>query len=478
MRLKHLFLLIILALALTVVSSCAAETEETGESETAVTETAAETEIPPPDIPAADFDGYIFTMLTNSKYNGNFRLDMEDDGDTLNAASYRRNLALSEKYNIDFTVVEDDGYAGLLKQSVMASDGAYDFILPHATVNVASMVTDGLLYNWNNIEYADFTKPWWNASMTENLAIGNNLFYVSGDIVLAWQGMIAIIFNKTYLNDFNIDIDMYQTFYDGKWTYDLMNSITKGIASDLNGDGKMDADDRYGLLASQGSPYADMFAMGQRITTRDEDGLPVLSLNTEHMLDVVQKYYDTVFSPDTFLNGFASTTYATGNYRTMILEGRSFLSELDIGSLHVYLREIEFDFGLISLPKFNEARENYQVFCGAGLIGIPLIVNDIKLVGMIAEDMSYYSYKYLRPAFFNIVLQNKAVRDEDSYKVLQIMHENKTFDFGFNFDSTALAFSILGNVVINKKSTDFASYYQTVEAQITTALDKVCDAFR
>lgn len=470
-----LFLLFLIFICL---SACSSEETISDETETAAITVTSESEIPAPDIPPIDGEGYTFTILTNDNYNYNFRLHMEDDGDTLNTASYQRNLALSEKYNINFDVVEDSTYPNLLKNSVLAADCAYDFILPHATVGVASMLTDQLLYNWNDLDYVDFTKPWWNSSMTENLAIGNNLFYVSGDIVLAWQGMMAVLFNKAFLEDFNIEIELYQNFYDGKWTYDVMNSIIKGMASDVNGDGIMNAEDRYGLLASQGSSYADMFAMGQRITTRDENGLPVLCLNSEHMTSVIQKYYDTVFGADTFQNSFSSTTYATGNYRAMILESRSFLSELDIGSLHAYLREIEFDFGILPLPKYNEAQKNILIFCGAGLIGIPAIVTDIELVGAIAEDMSYYSYKYLRPAFFDIVLQNKAVRDEDSYKVLQIMHENKTFDFGFNFDSTGLAYSILNNVVINKKSTDFASYYQTIETKITKALDDVVDAFK
>lgn len=471
---------VLLTTAMLLLTACAADTgtpAETAAQTDAITEP-AETEIPAPDIPAKDYEGYTVVMLTNTKYNGNFRLNMEDDGDTLNTASYQRNLTLSEKYDVGFDVVENDAYPKLMSASILASDCAYDFVLPHATNGVPAMVTDGLLYNWNELDYVDFTKPWWNSSMTENLAIGNRLFYVSGDIVLAWQGMMAIIFNKELLKDYNISDNLYQNYYDGKWTYDYMNSLIKGMGTDINGDGKMTDVDKYGLLASAGSSYADMFAMGQRITTRDSDGMPVFTLNTEHMIEVVEKYYNTIYGDDTFLNSFASTTYATGNYRSMILESRAFLSELDIGSLHTYLREIEFDFGLLSLPKFNEAQSDYQVFCGAGLIGIPLVVTDIELVGAIAEDMSYYSYKLLRPAFFDIVLQNKAVRDADSYKVLQIMHEHKTFDFGFNFDSTSLAYSVLANVVITKKSTDFTSYYQSIESKITKSLDSVIDAFR
>ena len=47
----------------------------------------------------------------------------------------------------------------------------------------------------------------------------------------------------------------------------------------------------------------------------------------------------------------------------------------------------------------------------------------------------------------DIVLENKAVREENAYKVLQMMHENKVFDFGFNFEGTG--YNLLKEVVVD-----------------------------
>ncbi len=92
--------------------------------------------------------------------------------------------------------------------------------------------------------------------------------------------------------------------------------------------------------------------------------------------------------------------------------------------------------------------------------------------------MAYYSYKEIRPAFFDIVLENKAVRDENSYKVIQMMHENKVFDFGFNFDASGSAYGLISQVVISQKSTDFASAYAKKEKGIQKAFDKIVDAVK
>lgn len=471
------------AILLTVVA-CGGETGpgySTGDTVTAgkVTTTAVTEETGPTlSLPEADFDGHTVTYLTVTGYNNNFRLNVDSDGDTLNDTAAERNHLVSELLNVTFETVEVDSPATTLKTSVMAGDNEYDFVLPHATVGVAAMVTDKLLYDWNEIAHVDFSQPWWNSSMTESLGIGGKLFYASGDIVMTWQGMQAVLFNKTYLTGMDLSKDLYETVFDGEWTMDYMTEIIKGIAQDLNGDGKMTEVDQYGLLDNSGSAYQYMYCCDQRVTVPDEDGWPVLTLNTERMAEIVSKYYDRIYSGETYLDGYSNASYPESTYRSMLTEGRSFLTTLDIGGLYSYLREIEFDFGILPLPKFDETQENYRVFCGAGLIGVPSNADDPARTGMIAEALAYYSYKEICPAFFDIVLENKAVRDENSYRVIQMLHENKVFDFGFNFDETGSGYNIIGIVTIDKKSTDFASEYAKKEKSIEKAFEKITNAVK
>ena len=61
--------------------------------------------------------------------------------------------------------------------------------------------------------------------------------------------------------------------------------------------------------------------------------------------------------------------------------------------------------------------------------------------------------------------------------MITLMHENKTFDFGFNFDSSGSIYGVLKNVVITGNSTDFASYYQKQQKVWTKTLSKVYESF-
>ena len=445
--------------------------------DSAVTEeTAAETELKA-DLPDADYDGYVFTFLTQTNYNNNFRLNMELNGEVLNDAAWRRNDAAANAFNIGFAVKETDDVAGTLNASVSAGDSTYGMVLPHATSGVANMASSGLLGNINELPHADYSKPWWNGRMKDALSVRNKSYYASGDLVMTWQGMLAILFNKELKDDLGIGGDLYALAEDGGWTMDKRLELAEGGEADLNGDGKMDAADRYGFLGNRGTGYATQIACGVPFTKRDADGTPVLAFNTERMVSVVEKYYALTHSPSTWMDGYSSTTYATSAYRSMLIEGRSFLTELDIGGLYAYLREIEFNFGILPLPKLNEEQDGYRVFCGAGLIGLPSTAEDPERTGAIWEALAYYSYLYIRPAFFDIVLENKAVRDEESYRMITLMHENKTFDFGFNFDASGSIYGTLGAIVLNNNSTDFASYYQKQEQSWTNTLAKVCESF-
>jgi len=463
-------------LAMLLLSSCgnASGTETTAATAAETTvETAAETKLTA-DIPDVHYDGYTVTYLTGDPYVDHFRLITELTGEPLSDAAYNRNLSVSDRLGVEFDAVQVDiaQVASTLQNAVAAGDATYDYVFPHATVGVPAMVTGGLLYNIKSLPVVDFSKPWWNESMTEALAIGDTAYYMSGDIVMTWQGMLAILFNKDYLVNYNIEENLYDLVREGKWTFDKMLSLMEGVGMDLDGDGKMTAADQFGMLGNLNTGYGTIIGCGQPLTTRNAEGYPTLALNTEKMITIVEKYYAMVNSPDTWMDAYSSTSYATSEYRNILIEGRSFFTELDIGGLYSYLREIEFDFGILPLPKFDETQKQHQIFCGAGLIGVPVNTADPERSGAVAEALAFYSYELLRPAFFDVVLENKSVRDEDSYEMITLMHENKTFDFGFNFDATGQCYNMLKVVVIDKKSTDFASHYASVEKSIVSGFDK------
>lgn len=439
------------------------------------------------------YDGYTFTVLTCGNYNECFRLEVEDySADLIDSAAYQRNADVEALLGVTVKAIPesypDENVYPELSAAVMSEAVCpYDLVFPHCMLGVSAIMSEGLLYDWNTLSGVDFSKPWWNQSMSEHLAIADHLYIVSSDLCVAWQGMYCFLFNKDVLEErTNLkSADLYQAVYDGNWTLDYMTSLVKesALTGEVNGDGLMDANDRYGLTIP---PYtANRFMYGSGITTTelDENGKQVLSLFSTKTVDLCQKVYDLYHLSSTYVDSGAN--YNPGPFQEcdtfrMLTEGRVLLAGYDIGSYPENIRYMDnVELGLLPIPKYNENQTTYYSLCAAGIFGMPKNVGDAERNAVITEALSYYSYKNVRPAYFDQTLQYKVLDDEDSYNVLRIMHEGKLFDFGYNFGYSA-GNPLLGdcfNTIINDlDGGNFTAYYDSVKDSYQAMYDDLYNA--
>ena len=423
-------------------------------------------------LPEVNYDGYAFTILTLKDYSRRYHLTADEtSGEPLNDATYERNNKIYDRLGVEITTHEDDSTAAALQNAVASGDTTYSMVLPHpnAEVGLLKMVSLGLLYNQNELPIVDWSKPWWNDNARQTLSIKDTAYLASGDYSLTCQGMQGILFNKELMTNLGITANLYELVREGKWTMDAFLPLVEVAPVDLNGDGKMTADDRFGILPNN-IGYCWQIAMGQPFTAKDEDGYPRAAMKTERMQKIVELCCQMATSDACFVTSYSYATYDSSDFKKIFTEGRTLFAALDIGGLYATLRDIEFDFGIVPFPKFDEAQDGYKTFCGAGIEGVPIHIEDPQRTGVILEALSYYSYEYQRPVFFDIVLENKAVRDTDSYEMITIMHEGKTFDFGFNLDPSGKLVGIL-QTLTQKKSTDFTSLYTSLEPTIEAKFD-------
>ncbi|MBQ4044613.1 MAG: hypothetical protein IJD06_11535 [Clostridia bacterium] len=458
----------------------AADTAGNTETTPAVEETTADPG-PQLEIPESDFEGHTVMYLTVTDYDKNFNICIkEQSGETLNEAGYKRELAVSEQLKVGFDSyqVAAADVAKTLASAIQAGVTDYDIVLPHGSNGVAAIVTNGSLLDWNSLNYVDFSKPWWNSAMQESLSIGDKLLYASGDLVITWQGTQSILFNKEYLVGDKAKENLYQLVLDGKWTMDKMMDLAKDVAQDLDGDSKMGPEDRFGLLlpANNANVRSFVYGFGELGAVKDENGCPVLGYKSDRMATVVDKLYAVTHSADAYYDSYSSANYHESNYRAILDSGRSFLTMLDIGGLYNYLRDIEFEFGILPLPKLDENQDQYYTFCGAGIIGLPVNTVNPDRSAIVMEALQYYSYEYVRPAFFDIVLQNKALRDKESYEMLNIIQNTKIFDVGFHMDTSGKGgVSALYKIIVTDNSTNYASYLASIEEAVNNGYKKLYD---
>ena len=112
-----------------------------------------------------------------------------DDTDRLDAAVYKRDRLIEEKYGCKINVYEQQwnwsipGYANEVYKVLASGDDMYDVI--YVPINAQpSIITEGRLYNLENIRTLQLEKYWWDNSINNGYRIADNLYFASGSLML------------------------------------------------------------------------------------------------------------------------------------------------------------------------------------------------------------------------------------------------------------------------------------------------------
>jgi len=429
-----------------------------------------------------DFGGYEFKIFTpeeepHMSYSGSKMFWAEEmNGDIVNDAMYKRNNTVEDRFNVIITGVERGNMhelTPLLQRSVAAGEYPYDVYVPHAINGPEAMSVGGYLYNWMEIPNIDFSKPWWNHDIIDSLTYNNRLFFGVSDLNFGNMGnTYALFFNKAFIQDFSLE-NPYELVESGKWTLDKLNEITKGIYTDLNGNGIADDDDRYGFSSQNfGCLVGFMYASGITSVVRSDEDRPVFQLATQKISDYVDKMIDLYYRDNRTL---LYDNYEINIFNPM-MEGRVFMQCDKIGEI-IKLRGSDIDFGIVPYPKFDGNQQNYYTYPDAwgGLLCVPVNTPDIERTGKILEALSAESWKILTPAYYDVALGIKYLRDEESIGMLDIIYGGVRYDFGYVYNRGHEVFMTVTNI-INSKNNTVASRGERIERTIQTYLDRIYES--
>lgn len=226
-----------------------------------------------------------------------------------------------------------------------------------------------------------------------------------------------------------------------------------------------------------------------RYISKDSDGYPVLSFESEKNYTAIQYYlenimYDEQLTFNTTYNSYS--TWAQLLVEVFAEDHALFMVDLvrDMNSL----RTMESDFGILPIPKYSSSQDHYassvSVF-GGNLISVPITCRNTEYVGIILEALSAKSTYTLIPAFYDTVLKDKATRDVESTDMLDIIVDSMVFDVGdfFNICEFPDKFlRITGSVYHNGVSYDYpqrtsnvASFYKKYETMLEKELNKLIE---
>ena len=247
-----------------------------------------------------------------------------------------------------------------------------------------------------------------------------------------------------------------------------MRTMMSGATNDLDGNGTMDGSDRYGLITCGNIMYPFMSGFGQISVGKDADGKPSLVLNNATVVDAVDRMNRMVAGVDMYFGTYENQAYITDNFSG----GRALFALFGIGAYYNTLRSVEADFGILPLPKLNGEQSSYYTLRADSFIGIPSIVTDIVKTGTVLEALSAASMEKVYPAFKDVVLYSRSLRDEVSARVLDLFYDSTVYDIGMTYCTDRTLARLLDQYK-STKEIRFASLYAKKSGVIQKQLDSL-----
>jgi len=451
---KKLFISAILALALVAVGSCQTKQAEKPEVPTGG-DFEENSQIAPGDDAPADI--YVFPFLDCGEEDFTFLnittewdfytviVHEEMTGEVLDDAIFSRNRLIEEKFNVNLKEVGVNilSVRESLRKSVMSGEDTYDAAYcagQDNQSNIGSLITSNLLKNLKDLPELNLDEDWWNQNIKNDATIGDHdaLYFAGCDInIMNLQGAWCVFFNENIFADLGLEMP-YNLVKSGKWTFDELYKYMRA-GTNLNGAADFSwspgGSAVYGLTSYEYGMAALIAASGERYISKDEAHMPKLAVEKERFYNICQKIADMMGEKGEYQN---ANNYETGFHFEMIFrDDRAAMLIGEFKAADVF-RSMESVYGIVPLPKYDEAQQNYHtiVHNTSPLLVVPVTNSDLARTGIILDALAYVSHKDVTPVFFDITLSLKRLQNDDSVEMLKIIRDSVFVDLGTVFGWT------------------------------------------
>ena len=442
-------------------------------------EEAAENSLYLDDLPERDFNGEKFRMLSfTNLVTAHINLLIETQiGEVVDDSIYLSNRLVQDRFNLEFEQILNSDYNNiptLVKNAVRSGDNSYDYVLI-ADRHAMDLAMEGkYFYNMAELPYVDLSKLYWDQSAKTDMTIGNVLYFTYGANMLSSYDFVCfLVFNKQMVSDLGLE-NIYGLVREGKWTIDKMYEMAAAATLDINGDGRMTKDDRYGVLCSPNFYYPSFWGAERiPIIGKDKDDMPYFNVpGNEKLFTLFDKLYNYAQS-EIELSEWGNPTDAF----PMFTQGLGLFANATMFTVQ-NLRDMEVDYGIVPYPALYEKNPG-ELYSARLCTGLPIIVpitGDPERASIIMEALACEYQKRVIPSYYDLAVQTKSTRDEESVEMLDMLLANRFTDLG---DTVWLSVgrAQYEGLFTNKQNT-FQSVTEKAEGRVASTLEKAIEAFQ
>lgn len=461
-------------------------TSDNGETKQTADTTAAESEdgeyLYSQHLDTVDYGGAEFKIFTSNNINGmtsSILLNHAEDenGEVINDALFNRDRFLEETYNVTLNYTCDETssapqMAQNLAKNILAGDDAYQLIIQdHATVT-KGLASQGAIYPLNYLDEIHLDTAYWMPELNESSKIGGSVYYPSCMISPRYFGSVYIMmFNRDLAQSLDLE-DMYELVSNGKWTFDKMMELARQAVRDLDGDGKIEGDDQLGMMYD--SHEAILLGGGFHFVY-NKNGTLTCGLEDSALITYIQKVTEAFQETGIYYAGNSAV-----DYDGVLNNGSALFTNPCTYQLDDF-RDLNYDYGILPMPKKDEAQQEYVSFSqpwinAAPSIPVTVTGDALSMTGTLTDAMVAYGYDYIRPAVYDNVIRIKGTRDEQSAKIVDQIFTNVSIELSCTLWMSS--FSEINKLFgANLGKQDVTSVYAAQKNAIESELASVMDTY-
>ena len=377
----------------------------------------------------------------------------EREQDAISYAVYNRNSKIEAEYNCKIRQVPSNGSQIEHLTASYANGDGYDLTIITAKP-AAQAATRNLLRNIKGMTHVDLTNPSFDQNSINELSVADKLYFLSGDMNVSTLEIAGLsVVNMDFYADlvdsivelFEGDVDyanVYNLVTSKKWTMDTMMKIATMANIDFDtSDGSdlsvVDKGDTIGYHQYFYSTLWYFYASGGRITTKNEDGLPELTIQSERNQNLANYIYD-------HLNHVISAPWIPhANSATLnnnFLTGQVLFMDCALFEVRMEIYpHSEFEYGILPCPLYEEGGDYHSVAYfnnWAHLWAIPCMTANEEYAERMLQIMAVYSSleDSTMHAYYDRTVYLNAAPDNGSRQVMDVIRQSIVYDIALLYD--------------------------------------------
>lgn len=381
-----------------------------------------------------DYDKFWILMRDQSDYVNEMAVEKLNDNE-LDQKVYYRNLAAEKQLHVtlQFEKKSEDEVHQRVKESNMTETNAYGLVLNHG-MKIFHEAIEGYYLDWNTVSAINPDAPWWSQNIKSAWTTPSGALYAAnGDISYLSVGSTnGLFFNKDLVNAAQ-GTDPYELVAKDEWTFENFFKVVEEVGATLQSSGG------YGYQSEKSrGPMDAMYATGYSTIVINKDGDTAsfsIGVDNERAITAIDRF-------TTFVKGeYAKWETDLGSARNAFKSGTVAYFDDNIKVAATDYRDM--NFGILPFPRYDK-EASYQSLVGSGTDTFALPANTTDAfrgcMGDVVECLAYNGYTSVVPFYYDVLLKGQAMKDPQSLKSLQIIHDSLCFDLGHYLNPGGIAF--------------------------------------